>query len=437
MDATRAQTEKKPAFLSSSTDAQFRTHVGFDAGDFNVQISEVMMLFGRTFETDDEGVNQYCVQHTQSMIQRRINRINARISELYTLWPGATGNELYTAFEACEESFENLFRSLGADDFRQQIISKVQQMFEELQFGPDSLSETRSHDDSNSLIDSNNDSRRHSDSDDDSDFTLDTGRSRRQRTGRTTVDVSMHSHPCPSDVDPTVWSRWSETRKRSYFKETANPNAYYYRHLPHGEIQRNGAWTESEKRMFLDRMRELRGDATSFGHDWGLFSRAIPGRVGYQCSNFYRTLLLSGELEDDQYVRGEDGRLHHTSRIRDGQVQTYRKGKNRKPEATKKSRGRKVNEKSSDVERPLGRYEAWAAQNPIPGAVDFITGEVMQVPAISPDGYVLDYRTWLNALTQAPVNPFTQNHLTKRQLVVLTTENYAEYAQKIVNLKDN
>jgi hypothetical protein len=142
--------------------------------------------------------------------------------------------------------------------------------------------------------------------------------------------------------------------------------------------------------MFLDRMRELRGDATSFGHDCGLFSHAIPGRVGYQCSNFDRTLLLSGKLEDDQYVRGEDGRLHHTSHIRDGQVQTYQKGKNRKPKATKKSRGREVNEKSSDVKHLLGRYEAWAAQNPIPGAVDLITGAVMQVPAMSSDGYVMD-----------------------------------------------
>jgi hypothetical protein len=35
------------------------------------------------------------------------------------------------------------------------------------------------------------------------------------------------------------------------------------------------------------------------------------------------------------------------------------------------------------------------------------------------------------------VYPFTQNHLTKRQLIVLTMENYAQYASKIVNLTES
>jgi hypothetical protein len=96
-----------------------------------------------------------------------------------------------------------------------------------------------------------------------------------------------------------------------------------------------------------------------------------------------------------------------------------------------------VSEDQPEDERTKSRYERWASQNPIPDAIDFITGEVMKVPAMSPDGYVLDYKTWLESLAEKPVNPFTQNHLTKRQLVILTTENYQQYADKIVNLKDN
>jgi hypothetical protein len=99
--------------------------------------------------------------------------------------------------------------------------------------------------------------------------------------------------------------------------------------------------------------------------------------------------------------------------------------------------GRGVYGYDEDIECGKSRYEMWAMQNPLPDAIDFITGEVIRVPALSPDGYVLDYRTWIESLSEKAVNPFTQTHLTKRQLVILTTENIAEYADKIVNLKEN
>jgi len=36
-------------------------------------------------------------------------------------------------------------------------------------------------------------------------------------------------------------------------------------------------------------------------YEWGIFSMGIPGRVGYQCSNFYRRLLKEGRVKDDNY----------------------------------------------------------------------------------------------------------------------------------------
>lgn len=40
---------------------------------------------------------------------------------------------------------------------------------------------------------------------------------------------------------------------------------------------------KAEKKLFFDRMKEV-----GVNGQWGIFSMAIPGRVGYQCSNFYR-----------------------------------------------------------------------------------------------------------------------------------------------------
>ena len=76
------------------------------------------------------------------------------------------------------------------------------------------------------------------------------------------------------------------------------------------------------------------------------------------------------------------------------------------------------------------------AMNPIPGYIDMITQKPMEIPALSPDGYALDYNTWLKLLNEKKVNPFTQNHLTsKRQLTILTIDNFDEYKDKIVNLE--
>ena len=35
----------------------------------------------------------------------------------------------------------------------------------------------------------------------------------------------------------------------------------------------------------------------------------IPGRVGYQCSNFYRQLIKEGEIKDSNYYIDKNGKL--------------------------------------------------------------------------------------------------------------------------------
>jgi len=102
------------------------------------------------------------------------------------------------------------------------------------------------------------------------------------------------------------FSEWSEARRRAWQIKDKNPNAYYYRFNDPGEAQRNGKWTKDERVLFFNRMEEIGVDGK-----WGIFSKAIPGRVGYQCSNFYRHLIENKEIKDKNYILDEKGKAHY------------------------------------------------------------------------------------------------------------------------------
>jgi hypothetical protein len=197
-------------------------------------------------------------------------------------------------------------------------------------------------------------------------------------------------------------------------------NCYLYRNPPVGVECRHGPWTEEEKAKFMERLKEVRGNKTTVDGKWGLFSMAVPGRVGYQCSNFYRKLIAEGELQDSQYTWGAVRKLHHLRHLKDESAKMkVRPPKPPKPRAPKLS------------EMVLSRYEQWAAQNPIPDAIDPLTGEKMQVPTMSPDGYVLDYNSWMKTKKMDCINPYTQEVVKKRDLIVLTIDNFEEFKHKI------
>ena len=44
-------------------------------------------------------------------------------------------------------------------------------------------------------------------------------------------------------------------------------------------------------------------------YEWGTLSTSIPGRVGYQCSNYYRTLVKNGDVVDTNYMVDEKGQM--------------------------------------------------------------------------------------------------------------------------------
>lgn len=96
----------------------------------------------------------------------------------------------------------------------------------------------------------------------------------------------------------TTMEGWSNARKRAYSQREVCPNAYYYRFNDPGEQQAKGGWSPSEKKLFFERKEALGG----IDYRWGIFAMGIPGRVGYQCSNYYRKLIEKGEITDENYV---------------------------------------------------------------------------------------------------------------------------------------
>ncbi|XRB01153.1 Myb-like domain-containing protein [Pycnococcus provasolii] len=76
-----------------------------------------------------------------------------------------------------------------------------------------------------------------------------------------------------------------------------NPNAYFYRHVRPGDVQKDGEWEEDEIQRFVEVAKQY-----GCGDKWGLFASHLSGRVGYQCSAVYRHVIIPrGLLRDDGF----------------------------------------------------------------------------------------------------------------------------------------
>ncbi|KAI8098213.1 uncharacterized protein B0P05DRAFT_460434 [Gilbertella persicaria] len=290
-----------------------------------------------------------------------------------------------------------------------------------------------------------------------------------------------------NEVDPEkAFEGWSEARIRAYQMIEQNPNSYYYRFNAPGEIQRRGQWSEEEKKLFHKRLAEVGANG-----QWGIFSIKIPGRVGYQCSNYYRLLIETHQISDPNYVLDEKGKAHFLfeKKSSDGQVKkTFRthcklarrrqtslaNGSTSAAAATtattlstaakpttgvrRRRRVVKTDDDTSDdydddysgmfttraktdhdekrqeddyEDQEEGEEDEVDPLCPLPGFIDPITLEQVEKPAISKYGHVMGYDSWLRCLNnwegKKNICPLTKKPLTKRDLVILTFDNVAEY----------
>ncbi|KAL7315224.1 hypothetical protein PS15m_006701 [Mucor circinelloides] len=125
----------------------------------------------------------------------------------------------------------------------------------------------------------------------------------RTRPGRLGLDEALKNMQ-DNSVNP--FEGWSSARIRAYQMIEQNPNSYYYRFNAPGEEQRRGQWTQEEQALFHKRLAEVGSKG-----QWGIFAMKIPGRVGYQCSNYYRLLIETNQIQDPNYVLDEHGKAHY------------------------------------------------------------------------------------------------------------------------------
>jgi hypothetical protein len=356
----------------------------------------------------------------------KISRINRGLSAIREKWLKATALQIYVAFDMAGCCIDDLIEQLDDPGFRPRVDNELARR---QQTGTSSKpiigiesEESTSDDDGSDFTRIRRSLPRasltHRAEPEDSDEFEEPQRKKKRYSKNCPMDLSRIP-PCPPTVDFTMWTSWSDAHRKSYLSMESDPNCYLYRNPPVGVERRNGPWTVEEKAKFMERLKEVRGHKTTVDGKWGLFSTAVPGRVGYQCSNFYRQLIADGEVQDSQYIWA-DGKLHHLSRMKDESAK--RKARPPKPP---KSKAPKLSE------MVMGRYEQWAARNPIPDAIDPLTGEKMQVPTMSPDGYVFDYNSWMKTKKMNCINPYTQEVVKKRDLIVLTIDNFEEFKHQI------
>lgn len=283
--------------------------------------------------------------------------------------------------------------------------------------------------------------------------------------------------------DTVNFDGWSDARITSFKNSQTKPNAYFYRFNAPGELQKKGSVSQDEHRIFMKRLKEFGAN-----HEWGTFSKTIPGRVGYQCSNYYRQLIKDKWIVDFNYTVDKNGKLKFKRKNKNLTLKRYsfkiikdpsntfrnlpayhekvdpsvKAGKNPFNELDENSNNggnhqslgkRKANSTSnnhSSKRRRLNDEEYkcnWSGeyhdetQEPkiLSDFVDMVTGDIIERPAISPFGHVLGYATWCKILRTGKNKnccPFTRRRVTRRSLIKLTQHNYDDYKDQIINFTE-
>ena len=106
------------------------------------------------------------------------------------------------------------------------------------------------------------------------------------------------------NIDKNDQSNWSKAKMAAFLAKGSNPNKYYYRFNESDDDTSVGSeWTDDQIRQFMERVKEM-----GVNKRWGEFSRTINGKVGYACSNFWRTLIKEKMVKDYTYYFDNNGK---------------------------------------------------------------------------------------------------------------------------------
>jgi len=389
---------------------------------------------------EDEETKDYIIQHQETRISQELKQINKCIDLLYEKWNGASCQELFVAFEMSHVNTDDLLMNIQSEIFQKEVTLETEKRLS----GNCTISEQTANLE-NSENEEEVDEEYAENSKNDDDFLGSLKRSKRnseqpkartRRPKESTVPIDS-SLPVPPGIPADTWAKWSLARRQSYYLMKKNPNAYYYRNTAPGVPYKTGPFTAEEKKLFMKRLEEFNKTDRIITGEWGLFSLGIPGRVGYQCSNYYRKLIEKGEIHDPSYVKDGNGKYHHVSHFKNAtsnQKKVFKKEVvSKKPVKIQSLTLFSSSLKSNSLPQTISMYDRWALSNPIPGWIDQITGEEIKVPAISPDGTLLDYKTWLQTLKSSSEDPFTKKPITKRQLTIISCENWDDFKDQIID----
>ena len=159
-------------------------------------------------------------------------------------------------------------------------------------------------------------------------------------------------------------------------------NEYYYRFVGDGEsFCADKDWRDEERQLLLSEIRRYCDNITVGNNtegvenfSFGLVSRNIPNRTGFQCQFEYNRLVMTGQIAEFDGCPVQPLRVNYDKLVKslasNGQMKRARKfsGQNQVDSWTKK---------------PFNGPNPW---NPLPDTKDAITLEPMNEPAISPDG---------------------------------------------------
>ena len=114
----------------------------------------------------------------------------------------------------------------------------------------------------------------------------------------------------------------------------------------------------------------------------------IPGRVGYQCSNFYRQLIKEGEIKDSNYTFDKSGKLVFKFKDKRGNSTLVRRGGRRRQHSSDE-----YEDYQEEYEREMAREEMEEEEKKelsiLPDYIDPMTMMPVVKPAISPYGHVM------------------------------------------------
>ena len=118
----------------------------------------------------------------------------------------------------------------------------------------------------------------------------------------------------------------------------------------------------------------------------------IPGRVGYQCSNFYRQLIKEGEIKDSNYTFDKSGKLVFKFKDKRGNSTLVRRGGGRRRQHSSDE----YEDYQDEYEREMANggmeeeeEEEGGKDTILPDYIDPMTMMPVEKPAISPYGHVM------------------------------------------------